>query len=61
MNIIEAAKCMQTGKEIHRVSWGESPVKLHVCDPFSKIHDDLDRISSFSIVELLAEDWEVTK
>jgi hypothetical protein len=58
-DIKQAAEWMCDGKEIHRKSWGSSPVKLHVCDHFSKVHDDLDREASFTVVELLAEDWEI--
>jgi hypothetical protein len=58
-DIRQAAKWMREGKEVHRESWGQSPVRLHVCEHFSKVHDDLDREASFTVIELIADDWKV--
>ena len=60
-NIIEAAKWMQEGKQVHRASWGKSPVRLHVCDPWSKVHDEFDRTADFTALELSADDWEIVE
>ena len=60
-DIRQAAEWMREGKEVHRKSWGSSPVRLHTCDHFSKVHDDLDREAGFTAIELLAEDWDIAE
>jgi len=60
-DIKQAAKWMQEGKEVHRATWGTSPVRLHICKPTAKVHDDLDRKADFTALELLAEDWEIAE
>ena len=60
-DIKQAAEWMQQGEAVKRASWGDSPVRLHVCNPWEKVHDDLDRKADFTALELLAEDWEVAK
>ena len=60
-SILQAAKWMRVGKTVHRKSWGGSPVQLHICSPFEKVHDDLDRVASFTAIELLANDWEIVE
>ena len=60
-SVKQAAKWMQQGKQVHRKAWGTSPVKLHACNSFSKVHDDLDREAVFTVIELMAEDWEIAE
>jgi hypothetical protein len=60
-DIKQAAKWLLEGKAVHRSSWGESKVKLHVCNAWEKVRDDLDRISDFTALELLADDWEIAE
>ena len=58
-DIKQAAKWLAEGKTVKRYSWGDSPVRLHVCNPWEKVHDDLDRLADFTALDLLAEDWEI--
>ena len=60
-DIKQAAKWMQVGKEINRKAWGESRVRLHVCNSFGKVMDDFERTADFTALELLADDWEICK
>ena len=53
-DIKQAAKWLSEGKTVKRSSWGDSPVRLHVCNPWEKVHDDLDRAADFTAIELLA-------
>jgi hypothetical protein len=57
-DIQEAAKWMRDGHEVRRRSWGQSPVRLHTCSPWETVRDDLDRAAEFTVIELLAGDWE---
>lgn len=60
-DIKQAAKWMQGGEVVKRTSWGGSPVRLHVCNPWEKVMDDLEREADFTALELLADDWEVVE
>ncbi len=60
-DIKQAARWMHEGKLVKRVSWGTSPVRLHVCNPWEKVKDDFDRIADFTALELMAEDWEIAE
>ena len=60
-DIKQAAKWMQEGKVVKRTAWGTSKCRLHVCHPWEKIHDDLDRIAEFTAIELFADDWEIAQ
>jgi hypothetical protein len=60
-DIKQAAKWMQEGKQVKRAAWRNSPVLLHVCERYGKVHDELNRKADFTAFELLADDWEIAE
>lgn len=69
-DIKQAAKWMQEGKEVTRKAWGKSPVRLHANNIVGRLHvnsiickieDDFNRSASFTVIELMADDWEIAE
>ena len=54
-DIKQAAKWMNEGKKVKRVCWWSG----YCHAPFATVVDDYGKNTEFSVMELLADDWEI--